>query len=65
MHRRLDRVLIVPAAILHTFARYSYIIYRNNVYWCAEWEPGLIVVRFSPDGSLAWTALRSPIPNFG
>lgn len=54
-----------PAVILHTLARYSYIVYRNDVYWCAEWEPGLIMVRFSPDGSLAWTALRSPVPNFG
>lgn len=54
-----------PAVILHTLARYSYILYRNDVYWCAEWEPGLSVVRFSPDGSMAWTALRSPIPDFG
>jgi hypothetical protein len=54
-----------PAVILHTLARYSYILYCGDVYWCAEWEPGLIVVRFSPDGSLAWTALRSPIPDFG
>ena len=54
-----------PAVILHTFARYSYVLYRTDVYWCAEWEPGLVVVRFSPDGSMAWTAMRSPIPNFG
>lgn len=54
-----------PAVILHTLARYSYILYREDVYWCAEWDPGLIVVRFSPDGSLVWTALRSPIPDFG
>ena len=54
-----------PAVIMHTFARYSYILYRHDVYWCAEWEPGLIVVRFSPDGGLAGAAMRSPIPNFG
>jgi hypothetical protein len=54
-----------PAVILHTFARYSYILHRGDVYWCAEWEPGLVVVRFSPDGRLAWVAMRSPIPNFG
>lgn len=54
-----------PAVILHTFARYSYILYRSEVYWCAEWEPGLVVVRFSPAGSMDWTAIRSPIPNFG
>src|SRR5947209_5162586 len=54
-----------PAVILHTFARYSYILYRDDVYWCAEWEPGLVVVRLSPDGRLAWTAMWSPVPNFG
>jgi hypothetical protein len=54
-----------PAVILHTLAKYSYILYRREVYWCAEWDPGLIVVRFSSDNTLAWAALRSPIPNFG
>jgi hypothetical protein len=54
-----------PAVILHTLARYSYILRGKDVYWCAEWEPGLIVVRFSPDGEMAWSAFRSPIPNFG
>lgn len=54
-----------PAVILHTLAKFSYILYRKDVYWCAEWDPGLVVVRFSPDGTLAWSALRSPIPNFG
>jgi hypothetical protein len=54
-----------PAVILHTLARYSYILWRKDVYWCSEWEPGLIVVRFSPDGGMVWAALRSPIPNFG
>lgn len=54
-----------PAVILHTMARYSYVLHGQDVYWCAEWEPGLVVVRFSPDGSLAAAAFRSPIPNFG
>lgn len=54
-----------PAVFLHTFARYSYILFRGDVYWCAEWQPGLVVVRFSSDGQFAWAALRSPIPNFG
>lgn len=54
-----------PAVILHTAARFSYIIYQEDVYWCAEWQPGLIVVRFSPDCSMARTVLRSPIPDFG
>jgi hypothetical protein len=54
-----------PAAILQTLARFSYIVYRKDVYWCAEWAPGLLVVRFSPDGSMTWAAFRSPVPNFG
>jgi hypothetical protein len=54
-----------PAVILHTLARFSCILYGDDVYWCAEWQPGLIVVRFSPNGEMAWSALRSPIPNFG
>lgn len=54
-----------PAVILHTFARSSYVLYQSSVYWCVEWQPGLIVVRLSPDGPMAWTALRSPVPNFG
>lgn len=53
------------AVILHSFARFSYILNSGNVYWCIEWDPGLIVVQFSCDGSLAWTAIRSPIPDFG
>ncbi|TWE01952.1 hypothetical protein FB481_1101 [Pseudomonas sp. AG1028] len=54
-----------PAAILHTGARYSYLLSGEDIYWCVEWEPGLVVVRFSPDSSMAWAALRSPVPNFG
>jgi hypothetical protein len=30
-----------------------------------EWEPGLLVVRFAPDGSLALAERRSPNPEFG
>jgi hypothetical protein len=54
-----------PAIILHSLARYSYVVCGTDVFWCAEWDPGLIVARFSPGGAMAWTALRSPIPNFG
>lgn len=54
-----------PAAILKTGARYSYILSGEDIYWCVEWEPGLVVVKFSPDTSMAWAALRSPVPNFG
>jgi len=52
-------------SIRYTAARFSYILYQGQVYWSVEWDPGLIVVRFSPQGTMAWTALRSPIPNFG
>jgi hypothetical protein len=53
-----------PVVILNTLARFSYILYRNDVYWCIEWDPGLVVVRFSLDGTMAWTALQSPNPEF-
>ncbi len=54
-----------PAVILGTLARYSYVLFDRAVYWCVEWEPGLVVVRFSGDGGMAWTAIRSPVPEFG
>ncbi len=60
-----DDYLSGPAVVLQTFAKYSYILHEEAVFWCIEWEPGLIVVRFTPDGLLAWTTLRSPVPNFG
>jgi hypothetical protein len=53
-----------PAVVLQTFARSSYILHGVDLLWCVEWAPGLMVLRFSPDGSLAWTGLRSPVPNF-
>lgn len=53
------------AGILHTMARSSYILDGNELYWCIEWEPGLVVVRMTPIGDMQWCALRSPIPNFG
>jgi hypothetical protein len=54
-----------PLVILHTMAKYSYVLDGSEVFWCVEWDPGLIVIRLSPDGTLQWTALRSPVPNFG
>ena len=54
-----------PGVVLSSLARFSYILYKSQVYWCVEWPPGLIVIRFSPDGTMAWSALRSPIPGFG
>jgi hypothetical protein len=46
-------------------ARYSYILDGEIVYWCCEWKPGLLVIRFSPDRKLQWAAIRSPNPGFG
>jgi hypothetical protein len=54
-----------PAAILHTMAKYSYVLDGDTVYWCCEWNPGLLVIRFSPDGKMKWASFKSPHPNFG
>ncbi|RYG26754.1 hypothetical protein EON82_02115 [bacterium] len=54
-----------PAKILGTAARYSYVLDGDVVYWCVEWEPGLVVLRFAPGESLAIAELRSPNPEFG
>jgi hypothetical protein len=54
-----------PMVVLHTMAKFSYVLHDRDVYWCVEWQPGLIVVRFSPGGTFAAAALRSPNPGFG
>ena len=54
-----------PAAILHTMARFSYVLEKGDIYWCVEWQPGLLVLRFTPDGAMSWAALDSPNPEFG
>lgn len=54
-----------PVAILNTMAKYSYVLDCNELYWCVEWQPGLVVVKIVPDADLQWVALRSPVPNFG
>ena len=54
-----------PAVLLSAFARHSYVLDGAEVYWCVEWDPGLIVVRFSARDELSWAAIRSPVPNFG
>jgi hypothetical protein len=54
-----------PAVILHTMAKFSYVLDGDELYWCVEWQPGLLVVKMTPEGDLQWVALRSPIPNFG
>jgi len=60
-----EAYMLGPAVILKTLARYSYVLDEHDLYWCAEWDPGLLVVRFSPNHSMAWTAIRSPVPAFG
>ena len=54
-----------PARILNTGARWGFVLDDSVVYWCVKWEPGLVTVRFAPDGTLAWAQLRSPNPQFG
>jgi hypothetical protein len=54
-----------PLAILGSGAHLSYVLAGSDVYWCVEWNPGLLVIRFSADGSMSWCALRSPVPDFG
>ena len=53
------------AVILQTFAHASYILDGDSLYWCVEWPPGLLVIRFSPNAPISWAAVRSPIPEFG
>jgi hypothetical protein len=60
-----EQYLTGPAVILQTAARFSYVLDGRDLYWCIEWDPGLVVVRMSPDQALQWVALRSPVPNFG
>lgn len=54
-----------PAAILRTMAKYSYVLDGDELYWCVEWDPGLLIVKLAPDTKMEWVALRSPDPNFG
>ena len=51
--------------ILQTLARWSYILYDEKIYWCIEWDPGLIVLEIQKNGTLQALALRSPNPSFG
>ena len=54
-----------PVAIMRTLARTSYVLDGTDLYWLAEWQPGLIVVRLAGAEPLRWVALRSPVPDFG
>lgn len=53
-----DEYLYGPSGIVRTPAKHSYVIDGNDVYWCIDWSPGLLVIRFSPDGSMAWGAMN-------
>jgi hypothetical protein len=57
--------MVGPAVVLRTMAKYSYVLDGEELYWCVEWDPGLVIVKMAPDTEMQWTALRSPIPNFG
>jgi len=48
-----------PAALLHTLARFSYVLDGDALYWCVEWRPGLIVIRFEPDQPMQYASMRS------
>ena len=54
-----------PAAILRTFAHFSYILDGEVLYWCIEWEPGLLVIEMSPSGKMRWSSHKSLNPRFG
>lgn len=54
-----------PACLLHSWAKASYVLDDHDLYWCVEWDPGLLVVKMTPNKELQWVALRSPVPNFG
>lgn len=53
-----------PLGLLSSAVSSVYIMDRDAVLWCTEWEPGLIVVRFSPGDEMRWAAFRDPRPDF-
>lgn len=46
-----------PAAILQIEARWSYILDGRVAYWCIEWPPGLLVLRFAAATPMQWAAI--------
>ena len=60
-----DEYMHSLSVLLQTFARSSYIQDGHSLYWCVEWDPGLLVIKFSPGEAISWAAVRSPIPEFG
>jgi hypothetical protein len=59
-----EQYITDPVGILQTMARYSYVLDGDALYWCIEWEPGLLIVKMAAEAELQWVALRSPVPNF-
>ena len=57
-----EQYMTGPAAILQTLAKYSYVLDGNQLYWCIEWEPGLLIIWMAPNAELKWVALRDPLP---
>jgi len=47
-----------------TAARYSYVLDKEAVNWCIEWNPGLFVINVTQN-SMHWAARQSPDPEFG
>lgn len=60
-----EQYMVGPAGVLHTFAKFSYVLFKGDLYWCIEWTPGLVIVRIRKGGELSWAAFRSPNPQFG
>jgi hypothetical protein len=60
-----DKYKTGAAVILRTAARWSYVLWEKSVIWCVEWMPGLLVFKFTCDAEMLWTAIRSPVPEFG
>ena len=56
-----EQYMTGPACILRTPAKFSYVLDDQDLYWCVEWDPGLLVIRMSPDIELQWVALRSTV----
>ncbi|PHS31842.1 MAG: hypothetical protein COA95_04975 [Methylophaga sp.] len=46
-------------------ARWSYILYKEKIYWCIEWDPSLIVLEIQQNGVLQAVSMRDPRPSFG
>ena len=54
------------AALQYTAVRCSYVLDGRSLYWCSEFDPGLVIVKLSPGAAaLQWVVLRSPVPHFG